>query len=578
MENQRYNIELEVLTPLCVGAGGEKDWQPGADFVQNDGKIYVLNIQKVAEQGVDMDKLSNLFLKSDNQGIISLIGTNHLADVSDQVFTTPVSTTNPIKTFLRTQYYDLPVIAGSSIKGAIRSALFNYFSHKEREEDLSKFRKNDKRVIKGQERKGFLNEYVFGKMDEGSDFMRFIQVGDFVMPKTTLANSTIFNLQRSNQGEMKGGWKHKGFTSSTFLREEFNTLYECVPPGEKNIGHIVFAKKPFELRFGSQKTNYSEKDELMEKGIKALFHIINQVTKEYLEKELSFFNQYSAERSDEIIKSIQHLLGLIPLDDSYCLMKMAAGTGYHSITGDWQYSDYDKTGIWTKEENKKNAGKKKVKSRKTIEYNGNLQLMGFVKLQAVSDNEAIQRQKTPQSIVDELNNKSKELRERAVEEKRRQEEERQKRLQYQNLIDEAKRLQDDARWQEAIEKANAASEIMPENDTSKLIIDKCNKELAKICQNQQFMAQEAAAEKAKFSQPLSEVLIGKTSVGNIIGTTAKWAKQEGNIFSEAEYSMLSDALIRLPEKEQRKIIGRKAELIKAIGNDWTEKVLSKFNQ
>ena len=61
MENKRYNIELEVVTPLCVGAGGENDWVRGADYVQKGGKVYVIDLKRVYNEiGKDgLEKPSN---------------------------------------------------------------------------------------------------------------------------------------------------------------------------------------------------------------------------------------------------------------------------------------------------------------------------------------------------------------------------------------------------------------------------------------------------------------------------------------------------------------------------------------
>ena len=67
---------------------------------------------------------------------------------------------------------------------------------------------------------------------------------------------------------------------------------------------------------------------------------------------------------------------------------MSAGSGFHSITGDWQFKNYSQTGIW---EQGRHAGKKKYKSRKIAEWNGYLSLMGFVKLRYILPEE-IERQ------------------------------------------------------------------------------------------------------------------------------------------------------------------------------------------
>ena len=108
MEDKKYPIELEVITPLSVGAGNDNEWMRGIDFVQKDGKVYVLDIQKAAEQGVDIGRLTSLFLNYDEKGIFNLIG-DKLESVSKYIFKSPVSTNNSIKTFLRTQLYEKPV-------------------------------------------------------------------------------------------------------------------------------------------------------------------------------------------------------------------------------------------------------------------------------------------------------------------------------------------------------------------------------------------------------------------------------------------------------------------------------------
>ena len=171
MEDKRYPIELEVITPLSVGAGNDNEWVKGLDFVQKEDKVYVIDMQKVAAAGVDVEALTALFLKSDDSGISQLLG-NKISELSRYVFDLPAKTDNNIKAFLRTQFYDKPLVAGSSIKGSIRSALFNYLRTDEQK-----------------------NEEVFGTMKDGTDFMRFIRIGDVEMPSTILVNTKIFNLR-----------------------------------------------------------------------------------------------------------------------------------------------------------------------------------------------------------------------------------------------------------------------------------------------------------------------------------------------------------------------------------------------
>ena len=168
MEDIKYPIELEVVTPLSVGAGNEKEWIRGIDYIQKeDGKIYVLDIQKAVANGVDIDRLTNLFLKSDEKGISKLLG-NNLEKMSRYIFDSPVSTINSIKTFLRTQLFDKPVVAGSSLKGAIRSALFNHLRDNEE-----------------------TNAEVFGDMQKGTDLMRFVHVASWLILKSITCGKRV---------------------------------------------------------------------------------------------------------------------------------------------------------------------------------------------------------------------------------------------------------------------------------------------------------------------------------------------------------------------------------------------------
>ncbi|MCR5140642.1 MAG: hypothetical protein K6B45_10830 [Bacteroidaceae bacterium] len=365
--NERRQLEIEVITPLSVGAGTSNDWIRGADYIIKGGKVYIIDLTKIVALGIGVDTLSPLLAKTDEKGICELID-DKLEQVSDYVFDLPAVSTNPIKSFLRNQLHDKPIIAGSSLKGAIRSILFNYFRTEER--DCGS---------------------VLGNMKDNTDFMRFIQVGDAEMEKTSLVNSRLFNLWKERDRDIwHSGWKHSNyFTSREYEPMGFNTLYECVLPGMKGVGNIRLLNDAF-LRLVSDsiigpKIKYAkDKKELLASGIEKLFGIINDATWDYLQKEKEFFESYlEAERTNEIIDGIDFLLSQIPCkgDNSYCVLKMSAGSGFHSITGDWQYDDYTRTGFKTKFVNNNPIKIPNYKSRKIVEYKGKLQLMGFVKLQ-----------------------------------------------------------------------------------------------------------------------------------------------------------------------------------------------------
>lgn len=597
MTDKRCRIELEVLTPLHIGMGIENDWVRGADFAQKDGKVYVIDIRKAVEKGID---ISNLFVSNGQRSRngIEEIDSKRLESISKYIFASPQSTKNDIKSFLRNQFLESPVVAGSSIKGAIRSALFSYLG----EDYLSKQRgklSKDSQLIK----------YVFGDMNKGSDFMRFIRITDIEIPKnkkypnmpgTVLVNTKLFNLQ-NNEPDKKwhGGWKNGlDHTERDFHSDQFNTLYECIEPGQKGEGSIIFAKSSHDLFIKKglesldqkgEKTNYvNEKKQLMDSDINKLFKVINKITKKYLEEEETFFSKYDeADHVEQIVESIKELKKIIPNENNdtgtFCLIKMSAGVGYHAITGNWVYDNFIETGT----ANGKSDGKKNKKSRKIALYRGNnsmpyltgYELMGFVKLRVVSEKdkeydklleeadklmslgkwqEAYLKVKKASSLVPSRNDHEKILakcEELQKEEKRKAEEQRILNN-YNEYIREARELMNAKKWNEAKIKAESAEKLneklIVKQSAHRQIIEKCDKA-------------------SKYSKSLSDILKKDMTIGNIIGTTKKWMDYQK--FGEKEYQVLRNSLMGIKEREFRKRLG---ELTQTIGESWVNRLLEEL--
>ncbi len=363
--NKKYNLEIEVLTPLSIGAGAEKDWVRGVDFVVNNGKLYKLNLKKILACGIKAEDLTNLFASKNEKGLKSLLAGN-LESVSDFAIPFPTESDNDVKTFVKNQLTGNAVLTGSSLKGSIRSVLFQYLGGKSKD---------------GKE--------VFGSSTNGDEFMRFIKVSDAEFDKTELVNTKIFNL-RGGGDNWQGGWKHAlNGSNSHFNKNGFNTLYECLTVGQKSKCTISLAVRLFD-KYGDNQPEYEKKKKLFSdeeyEPIENLFYEINSHTYDYLKKELDFFKHYSqAERSEEIIDSTKKLLhqtnDLLEENQS-CILKMSAGSGFHSITGDWQFDDYSINGLDTSKKVSRGLlnNQKSAKSRKIAEWNENLSLMGFVKL------------------------------------------------------------------------------------------------------------------------------------------------------------------------------------------------------
>lgn len=563
MNNQKYPIEMTTITPLAVGAGNDNEWALGFDYVQKNEKVYILDMNKVRQSSVNIDRLSQMFLKSDVTGISTLLG-NDLEGVSRYVFDSPATTTNPIKSFLRTQLFDKPIVAGSSIKGAIRSVLFTALRDNECDDKA-----------------------VFGEMKDGTVFMRFIRVGDMEMPTTCLVNTKVFNLRKEGN-KWAGGWKHdKHETTGHFKQTGFNTLYECVPSGKQGYGSIVMAAHAFkmlkQMTQNDPKVTIShaqQKTNVMQGGISGLFELINNATKTYLQKEKAFFEKYKAVRSDEVIDNIDYLLSLVPNDGSYCIMKMSAGAGFHSITGDWQHDDYDQTGEWTDEYG---VVRKNYNSRKIAEFDGKLQLMGFVKMRTMNEQEftrvetslQAEHQTTLNNILRSVKKKEAIRQvdaELAARKQKECKEEQQKKEKFQILVEQTKNLYAEDRWDEAVAKANEALSLCPDEQVPAQLIKSCEKAM----RLKAFVEQEAIATTKRFNQPLADVLKGIVSIGNLLGTTSKWLKVEGHTFGNLECEALLAGMKTLPTKEQRNLMKKRKDFVNVIGEEKTQWIFDSY--
>lgn len=368
--NDKFYIKLSTLTPLAVGDCSEKNLVNGVDFVIDKGYLYKLNLQKILDSGIDLFKLTTCFEKKEQ--LKEVIG-NRIENVTDFKILLSSSLdinsfSNPVKVCVKNQLTGRPVVPGSSLKGAISSVLLGFFFKKDYSDSGM-----DKPDVNS----------IFGKPDDGTNFMRFIKFSDIEFDATSLVNTKIFNLWMDS-GQWRGGWKNnKNETEKNIMINGFNTVYEVIPAQSSGIGAIMMSKMLYDRVNSKIKDNYASKKEKIMASVNhklaSLFRVINDHTKSYLEKERAFFEKFNAEDSDKIIDGIDSILDEIKriMDEgnNSCVFKMSAGSGYHSITGDWHFDNY-----YSGRLNRRNEDQAKPKSRKIVIEDQRRSLMGFVKM------------------------------------------------------------------------------------------------------------------------------------------------------------------------------------------------------
>ncbi len=89
------------------------------------------------------------------------------------------------------------------------------------------------------------------------------------------------------------------------------------------------------------------------------------------------------------------VLNQISNDNSSCILKIPAGCGFHSITGDWQFDDFSINKVKTTGRGSSRGelnGNNSVKSRKISTDGKKFEMMRFVKLTVLTDEIVAQRE------------------------------------------------------------------------------------------------------------------------------------------------------------------------------------------
>jgi CRISPR/Cas system CSM-associated protein Csm5 (group 7 of RAMP superfamily) len=348
MASINHDLYLHVLTPVHVGGSDDKHLVEGLDYLIEKGLVYIFDQKKLRKEiGNDSQYINAL--EEGKAGILNLLNTRRisLADVSHSPKQI-TGTASEIKACIKNGMNGKPYLPGSSIKGALRSAIFSYV-YKRLPQHLKNRIRNDRNP----------DNSLLGSFQDS--LMRFIQVSDvyFDEIETILCNAKVFNLHKSNK-YWEGGWKHQldNHTTENFSPEGFTFAYESIPPYCVGNFRLSYNESLFREAINNTELNIkSNVRNLFADGFKeTLFNIILASSESYLNKEIAFFDNYSLEQTVSIISSLR---GIENKNKSEApVLRMASGSGFHSITGDWQYeSSHIISKVWGNPFDKMRDGK-----------------------------------------------------------------------------------------------------------------------------------------------------------------------------------------------------------------------------
>ena len=325
-------IEIKTLTPIHIGTGVELQHNYEYVYFAAERQIAVLDERKV--QALIGKEHIDHWVAAIDQGLNILEHLPQLhgakaVDLAQRVIAIASKTPSDGPASIKAQIHlgnQEPCIPGSSLKGAIRTAILTYLIKKDSsfaqdERNLGSRRDFHARQIEANYlgRKDRPNRDGELEQSPNKDLMRFLRVGDaYFSGETTLVKNTIINLFQHGWGEKK----------------EESSYYECIPAGLTSTGSLQI---PHELLNLVQQKGYIRNGHFDLLAPKRLFKLINAHTQHLLKNEIDFWN----EEEDPIALGdyLEHLNQLqetiASCDEHSCILRVGASSGWDFMTGAW---------------------------------------------------------------------------------------------------------------------------------------------------------------------------------------------------------------------------------------------------
>lgn len=321
------NIKITTLTPLHVGSG-EKPMRD-VDFLwfEQEGKVAMLDPEKVLGI-IGMEQVDQwVACVSNQEGLVDLLSQRKrnlcAEDVALRVL--PVQHRGlGKKSDIHEQIHDgmgRPLLPGSSLKGAIRTALFAHYIN-QNEGDDAKSQRNlvDRRNAFSD---SILSKKYFGD-DPNHDVLRLLRIGDATFTETNCSKVESMNLKGDD-------W---------IVDSRFTQFTEVIPER---------AATTFALQFDStteknaRVKNYFTNDTSLLQQPK-LFEIINRHTRDLAKREAKAWREQTnvPECIDTYLERMDEIVGAtLACSPNECILRLGWGTGFRNMTGDWHINMTD---------------------------------------------------------------------------------------------------------------------------------------------------------------------------------------------------------------------------------------------
>jgi CRISPR-associated protein Csm5 len=331
---------LEVLTPLHVGSG--ELLYLGMDYVEKDGKPFVVDQIRTFEAVADGDApLEEMIRKTPPlEDLVTMAG-NYYGYSLSRFYKSAVHPQN-IRECVKDAFCR-PYVPGSSLKGAIRTALLAEFLRKTNSEVYKHYipnwkrdPKNPKKKLPSEKRPAFaaqkLMHRIIGK-DPKHDVMRALHVADamFNAADIRLTDVQWLNIiwNKAAQKEQLAWRDMASRNSISDWRKAGGQAVEALAP--QSLGSVSLQWEGFLLSEPEQWLEPGQQD-LLPPTFDLLRDRLNSHAHHRLDSEIAFHKKCGYRPAEEQCILLKNR---IDKDPEGAFLQLAWGSGWRGMTGDW---------------------------------------------------------------------------------------------------------------------------------------------------------------------------------------------------------------------------------------------------
>lgn len=347
-------VKIDTITAVHIGNGNTLKYNN--DFVVSDDYIYIIDPSKILEligtaeldswlAVIERGKSQAEYVKNKTEALPSKYSKRKLEKFCEEIFHR-----DTLKETIHNGM-GLPYIPGSSIKGAIRTALLATLLNKRT--GLENKIKNER----GNVTSSILEGELFGANPQ-TDIFKNLQVGDAYFEKgSEVAMRMIKGLNITHSDNLQPD------------KIENQQIVEAINQDSKSELRMKLASKP------------GMPEEMQ--SLNTLFSCVNNHTKQLLQSEIAFWEAQSEEKdgAEVYIETIDGILSMAEkCNANECILRVGHASGWRFTTGAWAENLKNFEDVVVNASRRNNYNYKEYPFPKSRRIDEEGFLLGFVKL------------------------------------------------------------------------------------------------------------------------------------------------------------------------------------------------------